>query len=216
MWGREEWRTRGDDLRTFLADFVSFLSQLRRWIKSTAYSGAIGDMCGVEMWRGGLGAAYCCRPFRLPVPHARRRAEPAAVYIAPPLGPQLSPPKTALRLDARLLPDSRHRRQHCLRWLSLRPKPATVCRAGICGHRVHGIFDSDSSWPPGIACAGVVVIFFLMELAVSGMHRHLTSPLCSIKVEALSSDRVVLSRPRDIWPPPTSPTVSICTSPCGL
>src|SRR5580693_8220789 len=32
---REGWRTRGDDLRTFLADFVSFPSQLRRWIKST-------------------------------------------------------------------------------------------------------------------------------------------------------------------------------------
>ena len=46
MWGREEWRTRGDDLRTFLADFASFLSQLRRWIKSTVCSGAIGDMSG--------------------------------------------------------------------------------------------------------------------------------------------------------------------------
>jgi hypothetical protein len=44
MWRREEWRTRGDDLRTFLADFVSFLSQLRRWIKSTACSGAIEDV----------------------------------------------------------------------------------------------------------------------------------------------------------------------------
>ena len=46
MWGREEWRTREDDLRTFLADFASFLSQLRRWIKGTACSGAIGDMSG--------------------------------------------------------------------------------------------------------------------------------------------------------------------------
>jgi hypothetical protein len=27
------------------------------------------DLCRVEMWRGGLGAAYPCRPFRLPVPH---------------------------------------------------------------------------------------------------------------------------------------------------
>jgi hypothetical protein len=32
--------------KDFFADFVSFLSQLRRWIKSTACSGAIGDMSG--------------------------------------------------------------------------------------------------------------------------------------------------------------------------
>src|ERR1035437_3919227 len=64
------------------------------------------------------------------------RAEPAAVYIAPPLGPQRLPPETVLRLDARLLPDSRHRRRHCLHWLSLLPKPATVHRAGICGQKV--------------------------------------------------------------------------------
>jgi hypothetical protein len=53
-----------------------------------------------------------------------------------------------------------------------------------------------------------------------GRFRHassLTSPLSTIKVETLSSDRVVLSQPStDIWPPPTSPTVSICTSPYGL
>src|ERR1035438_607488 len=145
------------------------------------------------------------------------RAAPAAVYIAPLLDPQLSPPEKALRLDARLLPASRRRRQHCLHWLSLLPKPATVHRAGICDHRVHGIFDSDSSWPPGIACAGVVVIFLSDGV---GRFRHassLTSPLSTIKVETLSSDRVVLSQPStDIWPPPTSPTVSICTSPYGL
>ena len=46
MSGREEWRTRGDDLKTSLADFVSFLSHLRPWIKSTAGSRAIGDMPG--------------------------------------------------------------------------------------------------------------------------------------------------------------------------
>ena len=44
MWGREERRTPGDDLRTFLADFLSFLSQPRRWIKSTAGPGPIEDM----------------------------------------------------------------------------------------------------------------------------------------------------------------------------
>ena len=43
---REEGRTRGDDLKTSLADFVSFLSHLRPWIKSTAGSRAIGDMPG--------------------------------------------------------------------------------------------------------------------------------------------------------------------------
>src|SRR6516162_9042968 len=145
------------------------------------------------------------------------RAAPAAVYIAPPLGPQRLPPETMLRLDARLLPDSRHRRRHCLRWLSLLPKPATVHRAGICGQKVHGIFDSDTSWPPGIACAGVVVIFRSDGV---GRFRHassLTSPLGTIKEEALSSDRVMLSRSStDIWPPPTSPPVSVRPSPCGL
>jgi hypothetical protein len=78
---------------------------------------------------------------------------------------------------------------------------------------VHGIFDSDSSWPPGIACAGVVVIFLSDGVGRCRHASSLPSPLCPIKVEALSSDRVVLSRPStDIWPPPTSPTVSICTS----
>src|ERR1700687_953866 len=55
------------------------------------------------------------------------RAEPAAVYIAPPLDPLLSPQERALRLGARLLPVSRRRRQHCLHWLSLQ-----ICRPG-CG-----------------------------------------------------------------------------------
>src|SRR5438445_12736992 len=114
-------------------------------------------------------------------------------------------------------PGSRHRGRPSLRWLSLLPKPATVHRAGICGHRVRGTFAPDTSWPPGIACAGVVVIYRSDGV---GRFRHassLTSPLSTIKAEALSSGRVVLSRHSpDIWPPPTSPPASPPIYPCTL
>jgi hypothetical protein len=66
----------------------------------------------------------------------------------------------------------------CTLWFSLLARPATVRRAGICGHRVHGTFVLDTSWPPGIACAGVVVIYranevgrFLWRLSRSDFHR---------------------------------------------
>src|SRR5437660_4488239 len=144
-------------------------------------------------------------------------AAPAGVGTFLPSDPPLLPRETVPRLVAPPLPGSRHRRRHCLRWLSLLAKPATVHRAGICGHRVRGTFAPDTSWPPGIAGAGVVVIYRSDGV---GRFRHassLTSPLSTIKAEALSSGRVVLSRPStDIWPPPTSPTALPRISPCGL
>src|SRR5499427_10737806 len=144
-------------------------------------------------------------------------ASPAGGGIFLPSDPPQVPRETVPRPVPPPLPGSRHRRQHCLRWFSLLARPATVHRAGVCGHKVHGTFAPDTSWPPGIACAGVVVIYRSDGI---GRFRHassLTSPLSTIKAEALSSGRVVLSRPSAVlWPPPTSPVASPYTSPYGL
>jgi hypothetical protein len=78
-------------------------------------------------------------------------AAPAGVGTFLPSVPPRLPQETMPRLVAPPLPGSRHRRRHCLRWLSLLAKPATVHRAGICGHRVRGTFAPDTFWPPGIA-----------------------------------------------------------------
>jgi len=87
----------------------------------------------------------------------------------------------------------------------LLPRPATTHRAGICGHRARGIADSCSSWPLGIACAGVLVICLWVLLALFGHAPSLTSPPSPVEVEALPSHRVMLSRWSSVlWPPPTS------------
>ena len=74
---------------------------------------------------------------------------------------------------------------------------------------MHGTDGSCSFWPPGIACAGVVVIFLS---GVVGRSRHapsLTSSPGLVEAEALPSHRVVLSRWSPVlWPPPTSHAAS--------
>jgi hypothetical protein len=110
-----------------------------------------------------------------------------------PSGPPLVPQETVLRLVAPPVPGSRRRRQTCLRWLSLLARPATIHRTGICGHRAHETFALDISWPPGIACAEVVVIYRSDEVGRSRHASSLTSPLSAIKVEVRPSDQVVLS-----------------------
>ena len=71
-----------------------------------------------------------------------------------------------------------------------------------------------SSWPLGIARAGVLVICLWVLLALFGHAPSLTSSLSSVEVEALPSHRVLLSRWSSVlWPPPTSHPASPWTSP---
>jgi hypothetical protein len=71
--------------------------------------------------------------------------------------------------------------------------------------------------PPGIACAGVLVICLWVLLALFGHAPSLTSSLSPVEVEALPSHRVVLSRWSSVlWPPPTSHPASLWISPHRL
>src|SRR5215469_7028217 len=128
------------------------------------------------------------------LPSGYRLAKPASVYTF-----RLSDPPILIEESPRLrgvprLPTRPHRRQHFLRLLVLPARPATKHRAGIRGHKVHGTFDSGTSWPPGIACAEVLAIFLLGVVGLLGHAPPLTSSLSLVEAEALPSDRVVLSR----------------------
>ena len=122
-------------------------------------------------------------------------------------------PPRAFKADVRIFPVERS-----ARCASPPSRPATEYRVGICDHTMHGTVGSCSSWPPGIACAGVVVISLS---GVVGRLRHapsLTSSLGSVEAEALPSHRVVLSRWSPVlWPPPTShaafPRISLALIP---
>src|SRR4030043_1804671 len=106
------------------------------------------------------------------------------------------------------------RRSH--RFGGLLPMPGAECQAGICDHRAHGTDGSCASWPPGIVCAGVLVICLGVWLAF----RHapsLTSSLNMVEVETLPSWQVLLSCLSSVlWSPPTSHPASFGTSPFGL
>jgi len=125
-------------------------------------------------------------------------------------------------LETVLLPPVPHLRwrhhlpRRCHHFCGLLPKPGSECQAGICGHRVHGTDGSCSSWPPGIVCAGVLVICLVVWLAL----RHapsLTSSLNLVEVETLPSRRVLLSRLSTVLrSPPTSHPASLRISPFGL
>lgn len=65
---------------------------------------------------------------------------------------------------------------------------------GRCGHRVHETVGFCSYWPPGIACAGVLVICPWVLLALLRHTPSLTSSLSMVEAEVLPSHRVMLSR----------------------
>ena len=99
----------------------------------------------------------------------------------------------------------RHRRRRVLGWLALLPRPATVRRAGRCGHTERGTDGSDSSWPQGTVGAGAHVTF---QVGVVGSDEHAPSrlsPLDTVEAGDLPSDAVLLSASSPVLcPPPTS------------
>jgi hypothetical protein len=132
-----------------------------------------------------------------------------------PSGPTQFVLETPPLLAVRRLRWSRHLPRHSRLSDVLPPRPAAVRRAGTGGHRARGTAGSCSSWPPGIACARVVVICLWVWLSriLYGHAPSLTSPISPVEAEALPSHRVVLSRWSSVlWPPPTSHLASPWTS----
>src|SRR5665648_284156 len=113
------------------------------------------------------------------VPHGRALLEYPMVSVCHPLSecrravPALDDkylPSSLAQFDPETVPHPPAPRPRCSRHLARRyhrfgellPMPVSECQAGICGHKAHGTDGSCTFWPPGIVCAGVLVICLLV------------------------------------------------------